>query len=93
MIPATALSLAQSLPGWEIQTSVLQPEGCLLDRVLYRLSARDERNTQAILTIHGDWCASPSDSAPSLLRGLLLHGGLSEDEATGVRALLPGGRL
>jgi len=89
--PAIVLQLARALPGWEIRLAVRQPEGYPLGAERVRISARDERNTLAVLAIHSEWTTLGGDPAPSLLRGLLLHGGLSEDEATAVRALLPGG--
>jgi len=93
--PAIVLDLARALPGWEIRLGMLQPEGPLSRPAMVRLSARDERNSLAVLTIHSEWVTLGygSDPSPSLLRGLLLHGGLSEDEAKAVRALLPGGGL
>jgi hypothetical protein len=91
--PAIVLQLARALPGWEIRLGVQQPEG-LCDEIFYCLSARDERNSRAILTVHGEWLASPSDSARTLIAELLRGGcGLSDEEAKGVRALLPGGGL
>jgi hypothetical protein len=83
--------LAAALHGWEIRLAALRPEGHIVHPILYRLSARDERTTQAIFTCHGEWAPNPAESAPSLIRGLLIYGGLSDDETTAVRALLPGG--
>jgi hypothetical protein len=91
--PDLVRDLAAALHGWEIRLAALRPEGHIVHPILYRLSARDERTTQAIFTSHGDWCANPADSAPSLIRGLLTYGGLSDDEEAAVRALLSGGGL
>ncbi len=90
---AFALDLATALPGWEIQLGTLRPEGPLSDRVLYRLSARDERNSRAILTLRGEWVTHPDQVGPTLIRGLILHGGLSTQEKEAIAELLPGGGL
>jgi len=91
--PAIVLDLARALPGWEIQLGALQSEGYESRPVLYRLSARDERNSRAILTLRGEWVTHPDQVGPTLIRGLILHGGLSTQEKEALAELLPGGGL